>query len=228
MGLIEKTTFGKRLMHDSRSRIITSAAVGFGLNLAYALYNGVLGVRGHSLWFITLCAYYLMLSTTRFIALVHGRRRTAGRASGIRMMRISGVLLMTLAVVLSGSVYLSLKQDITVRQHQIGMITLAAYTFSKVGWSVVHAVKARKIQAPLLTVIRHIGCADAAASVLSLQRSMLVSFGEMGQAEIRLMNTATGVGACLLVFLLGVSMAVQKNKGERSALHGEIQTGKGK
>lgn len=82
------------------------------------------------------------------------------------------------------------------------MISIAAYTFCKVIIAIVNAVKIAKHKSPLLATIRNITCADAAASILSLQRSMLVSFKGMSNSDIILMNTLTGVFICLFVFML--------------------------
>ena len=63
-------------------------------------------------------------------------------------------------------------------------------------------------------VIRNIRYAEVAASVLTLQRSMLVSFGSMDHRQIRFMNAMTGAAVCLFVLLLGVSMIAKSNRIE--------------
>ena len=62
------------------------------------------------------------------------------------------------------------------RYDSILMITIATYTFYKITMAVVRAVKQRHDPSPLLAAIRSIGYAEVAASVLTMQRSMLVSF----------------------------------------------------
>lgn len=64
----------------------------------------------------------------------------------------------------------------------------------------------------MLITIRNIALADAAVSIFSMQRSMLVSFEGMTPENIRIMNICTGIGVCLLVFLLGLIMAIGLNK----------------
>lgn len=87
---------------------------------------------------------------------------------------------------------------------EIMMITIAAYTFYKAAMAIVNAIKARRQQSSWLTAIRNIGCADAAASLLTLQRSMLVSFGGMSNRDISLMNALTGAGVCTLIAGAGI------------------------
>ena len=103
------------------------------------------------------------------------------------------------------------------------MITIAAYTFYKAAMAIVNAIKARRQQSSWLTAIRNIGCADAAASLLTLQRSMLVSFGGMSNRDISLMNALTGAGVCTLIAGAGIYMIFQKEKQ-----NGKIKTGKSK
>ena len=124
-------------------------------------------------------------------------------------------LLALLSVILSAVVYLSLSRNIAVRYGEIVMITIAAYTFYKITAAVVRAVRQRRNPSPLLAAIRGISYAEVAASVLTLQRSMLVSFGAMSAGNIHLMNALTGAGVCLFVLLLGISMIIKGRKGEK-------------
>ena len=112
-------------------------------------------------------------------------------------------------MVLAGVIYISLSQNIASKYGEIVMITIATYTFYKITMMIIRAVKQRKNPSPLLSVIRNIGYAEVAASVLTLQRSMLVSFGEMDIADIRLMNIWTGSVVWLFVLLLGMIMIIR-------------------
>lgn len=187
---------------------VFSAAVAFGCNLLYALYNGVLGIGSRSLWLTTMCAFYSILALMRFFAVLCGRQR-ASSVSPSFVMKLSGVLMAFLGFVLVAVLHISLMQNTAVKHGEIIMITIAAYTFYKIIMAITRAVRQRKDPSPLLAVIRSIGYADSAASVFTLQRSMLVSFGEMKGEQIRLMNTLTGAGVCLFVFILGVVMLIQ-------------------
>ena len=61
----------------------------------------------------------------------------------------------------------------------------------------------------LFDVLSTITYAEVAASVLTLQRSMLVSFGQMEKEQIYTMNALTGAGVCLFILILGVGMIVK-------------------
>lgn len=206
MKYIPKTRLGIRLKTDKRYRIVSFAVCGFAINLLYALYNGALGIISHSLWFVSLCAYYVILSSMRFGIIMQDRRNISTEKF---ITRFCGVLLIILALALSGMTYISLTDNVAVKHQEIIMISIAAYTFYKVVLAIVNAVKIKKENSPLLSAIRNIGCADAAASVLSLQRSMLVSFGDMKQEQVYIMNVLTGAGVFAVIVMLGIGMIIK-------------------
>ena len=127
-------------------------------------------------------------------------------------MKLCGVLLILLNFVLAGAINISLSQNIATKYGEIVMVTIATYTFSKITMTVIKAVKQRKNPSPLLSVIRSISYAEVAASALTLQRSMLVSFGKMNDTDIHTMNTLTGSVVCLFILILGISLIIKGPK----------------
>lgn len=83
------------------------------------------------------------------------------------LFRFLGGMLILLAVILAVSSWLSFQYDVAVVYSEIMMIAIAAYTFYKMTMAIVNAIKAGKQQSLWLTAIRNIGCADAAASLLT-------------------------------------------------------------
>lgn len=128
------------------------------------------------------------------------------------VMKLCGVLLILLNFVLAGAINISLSQNIATKYGEIVMVTIATYTFSKITMTVIKAVKQRKNPSPLLSVIRSISYAEVAAFVLTLQRSMLVSFGKMNDTDIHTMNTLTGSVVCLFILILGISLIIKGPK----------------
>lgn len=129
-------------------------------------------------------------------------------------MKLCGVLLVLLNFVLAGAIYISLSRNVATKHGEIVMITIAAYTFYKITMTIIKAVRQHKTPSPLLSVIRCIGYAEVAASVLTLQRSMLVLFGEMSDTDILTMNILTGSAVCLFVLILGIILITRgKRKG---------------
>lgn len=218
---LEKTERGKRLLLEPRSRIMLFALSSFSLNLLYALYHGALGLLTHSVWFLTMCAYYITLSAMRLSAILCESKNQNASSDDIEyfVMKLCGLLLILLSFILAGVISISLSRNIAAKYGEITMITIAAYTFYKITVTIINAVKQRRNPSPLLAVLRGIRYAEVAASVLTLQRSMLVSFGDMNETDIHTMNLLTGGGVCLFVLILGAALIVRGvKKKERDAV----------
>lgn len=209
-----KTKIGNRLIYEQRYRVIFVATFGFFFNLSYAIYNGILGTLNHSLWFAAMCAYYIILGTMRFSAILCERKNndTISIQTEFFVMKFSGIMLTVLSVVLTGVIYISISQNIAAKYNEIIMITMATYTFGKIATAIIRAVKQRNNPSPLLATIRNIGYAEVAVSVLTLQRSMLVSFGSMNETNKHILNVATGALVCLFVLGLGIILLVENRK----------------
>ena len=105
--LLERTPMGRRAVRDGRFRTMLLACAGLCVNLACAVFNGVLGIAGASYWFITLFAYYAALAVMRFYIVTYEFRGSARRTEA-SVLRFCGGWICFLAVVLSGIVCLTI------------------------------------------------------------------------------------------------------------------------
>lgn len=175
-------------------------------NLSFAVYNCVVGLSSKSWWYITLGIYYVILSVMRHALLQIKRKASSDESYQRFVKRFTGFMLMALSVSLVGTVILSVVTDRGTKHHEIVMITIALYAFTKVTLAIINLVKARKNDSAIIKALRNVSFADALVSIFSLQRSMLVSFGGMDPDTIKLFNILTGAGVCILVFLLGLNL----------------------
>ena len=176
------------------------------LNVLYAVGNCVLGFLAHSWWFITVGAYYAVLTVTRYSVLQVRRKANGNYDTELFARRITGILLVVLSFCIIGVNILSALKERGRSFHEIVMITIAAYTFTKITISIIGMVKARHSESPVLKTLRNISLADACVSIYTMQRSMLVSFQGMEAADILLLNILTGTAVWILVLLLGVNL----------------------
>lgn len=220
---IKRNPLGEKFFDDYTFRIILSTMPTFIINVAYTVYNGVLGVMHQSEWFITMAVYYSLLGIMRYHAVHTGRiisrmeDQSLIKKKELSVIKTEGILLLLLNLALSGVVLLTIVQDTAKRYSEIMVITIAAYTFYKIITSVINMIKVRKLQSPILITIRNISVADALVSVLTLQMTMLASFQGRGTLNINQMNAMTGMAACILISLLGISMiyySYKRNKKE--------------
>ncbi len=185
-------------------RTLKLALVSLLFNMVYSSYHIIFGITTHSWWLFTIGIYYAILSMVRFVVLRHkGKKRF--------VIQFTGIMLMVLSLSLVGTVILAFVKDRGTEFHLIVMLAIAVYAFTKITLATINWIKARKSKSAKLMTLRNISFADAFVSVFSLQRSMLVSFEGMSEAEIRIMNAATGSAVCIIVFLLGLNL-VQQNR----------------
>ena len=102
--------------------------------------------------------------------------------------RITGILLVLLSFCVMGVNVLSVLKERGTAFHEIIMITIATYTFTKITIAILGMIKVRRSASPVLKTLRNISLADACVSVYTMQRSMLVTFPGMAAAEIRILN----------------------------------------
>lgn len=209
-----RTRLGQHLAADRRFRIVFSAGLTLAVNILYGLAHAVFGVMYASPWLLVMAAYHTLLGVMRFGAVLTERRKSSERF----VMRFCGGMLMALALVMGVSTALSILQDRAVPHGIVLMIAIAAYTFWKMTMAIVHTVQAHQSGTPLTSTIRNITLASALASLMVMQRSMLVSFdGDMTAGEMLLLNALTGAAVCLLVFLMGLNMLFDEKGFEKMA-----------
>ena len=184
-----------------RTLKLTLASLSF--NIAFATYHLIMGLVTSSWWLLTLGSYYLILSVVRFVVL---RSKSEERF----IAKFTGWMLILLSIPLVGTVILSVVRDRGHERHMIVMIALAAYAFTKITLATIKLIKARRSTSATLITLRNISFADAFVSIFALQRSMLVSFEGMAEAEIVIMNATLGSAVCVIVFLLGVNLLRNK------------------
>lgn len=161
-----------------------------------------------------MCAFYGILATIRFSAILYECKKQNMYSDNIEknMMRLSGLLLTILSFVLVAINYISLSQNIVLQHDEIIMITIATYTFYKIAIAVTKFLKQHKNSTPLLKIICSITYAEVAVSILTLQRSMLASFGSIDNVKIHLMNAITGAFVFLFILILGISMLIKSTR----------------
>ena len=179
------------------------ALVSLVFNVSFSAYHLVFGAVSSSWWLLTLGSYYLVLSIVRFMVLYSKSKERF-------ITNFTGWMLIILSIPLVGTVILSVVRDRGHEYHMIVMIAMAAYAFTKITLATIKLIKSRRSTLATLITLRSISFADAFVSIFALQRSMLVSFEGMAEAEIIVLNAALGSAVCIIVFLLGLNLVRSK------------------
>ncbi|MBO5415943.1 MAG: hypothetical protein J6A83_04870 [Clostridia bacterium] len=205
----EENKYVMRLSADARLRVKLSLYGSLIMNTAYAFFQFGLGLYHGSFWFHSLALYYLLLVIMRFFLLRDVRGMTQGDniRSELKRYRFCGVILLTMTLALVSMVFFITYFNRGVEHHYITTIALAAYTFASMTMAIVNVVKYRKYNSPLFSASKAINLAAATVSMLTLETAMLAAFGGEEVEQMRgLMTLLTGVGVCLFVVAIAISM----------------------
>ena len=186
--------------------IAKSPYTSLGVNFCYAVGNCAVGFLSHSWWFITVGAYYAVLAMARFSVLQVARKAKGDHETELFARRITGILLVVLSFCIVGVNILSALKERGTAFHEIIMIAIATYTFTRIILAIIGMVQAKRTASPARKTLRNITLADACVSVCTMQRSMLQSFPGMQPAEIQVFNILTGTAVWIIVLFLGINL----------------------
>ena len=184
------------------------------LNLLYAVFKLVSGIRYGSVWLITLGIYYLFLLCMRCL-LAHYLRRVpvgANLRAEYRRCRACGIVMALMNLALMGVIVLVLQQNRTFHYPGSLIYAMAIYAFCAVASACVNLVKLRRQGSPVLSAAKAISLAAALVSMLSLETAMLTEFGSGDDLTRQLLTGFTGGAVCLIILLMALVMILKANR----------------
>ena len=223
--LARKVRPANRWIEDKKYRTGLAAAMGIPVNVAIALYSGVVAAVADSAWLGTLCAYYLLLGIMRAYWIAQHLEETGLDGRGRIKIRIKktperkirkyyGIMFVTMSFVLGGAVILLINLEGGKSYPGYTIYVAAAYAFTKISLAIWNTVSAGRKKEQSWIIIRSIGLADAAVSILSLQTAMFASFSIGKEAFNSTMNGITGAVVSLITLVTGICyLAVSRGSG---------------
>jgi len=189
------------------------------LNVAYAAYNGILGLFYGSIWFMILGVYYGLLAVMRYMAVSYEKKLDKGIqvVSEVYVMRFTGMMFIVMSVVLMLIELYSMIHN-TARQYaRLVIASIAVYTIIKLTRAIINLIKVQKHRSPLLSAIRNISLADAGVSAVTLIRSLTVYATWLSESDKLIIITCSGVIVYLTTLVLGVAMLLRHTDENQSA-----------
>ena len=206
----------RRWKNDLRLRVTLSLYGSLAWNAAYALLQLGLGVQHRSFWFCSLAVYYATLACMRFFLVRHTGRHgpRANMGAQLKKYRGCGILLLAVNVTLSVMIFFMVYWNRTFVHREITAIALAAYTFGSLAMAIVNVIKYRRYHSPVYSASKAISLAAACVSMLTLESTMLTTFGGESTDALtrRIMLAATGAAVSALIIAMAVSMIVRSTK----------------
>ena len=202
--------------NDTKLRVNTSLYAGLLWNTAYALLQLGMGFWHKSFWFFSLAAYYICLGVMRFFLL----RYTLSHKSGEKMLtelrkyRACGIVFLLLNLALTLMIFFMVYWNRTFHHHEITTIALAAFTFTSLTLAIINIIRYRKMGSPVYSAAKAISLASALVSMLTLEATMLTTFGGETMTLIarRLFLGLSGGVISILIIAMAVYMIRQGNK----------------
>lgn len=192
-----------RWKEDDRFRMNLSLYFALTANTAYAAFHLGLGVYHKTFWFYSLAGYYFLLALMRLFLWQYTRKHTRGERMREELLRFRacGVVFLFMNLALSMIVFFMIYWNKTFHHHEITTIAMAAYTFTAFTLALVNIIKYRRYQSPVYSASKIIGLAAASVSVLTLEATMLETFGGNMSPETRRVFLALS-GAAIACFLI--------------------------
>ncbi len=201
---------------DTRLRVNVSLYGTLIYNTAYALLQLGMGFWHHTFWFYSLAGYYISLAVMRFFLVRHTRSHRPGEKMLVefRKYRACGIVFLVMNLSLALMIFFMVYWNRTFNHHEITTIALAAYTFTSLTLAIINTVKYRKYNSPVYSASKAISLASACVSMLTLESTMLTTFGNetMSLAERRILLGISGGVISVFIIAMAIYMIVQANK----------------
>ncbi len=212
----DENKYARLWQDDDRLRVNVSLYGTLIWNTAYALLQLGMGFWHHTFWFYSLAGYYICLAVMRFFL----ARYTAKHKAGERMReeliryRACGIVFLLMNLALALIVFFMVYWNRSFSHHEITTIAMAAYTFASLTMAIMNVVKYRKYNSPVYSASKAISLAAALVSMLTLESTMLTTFGDgtMDMTTRRIMLGASGGVISVFIIAMAIYMIVQSNK----------------
>lgn len=206
--------FAKRWLEDVSLRVNVSLYGSLLWNTAYAVFQLALGFYHSSFWFYSLAGYYILLAVMRFFLVRHTSKHKIGEKMREELVkyRACGAIFLVMNMALSLMIFFMVYWNRTFNHHEITTIAMAAYTFTSFTFAIINIVKYRKYNSPVYSASKAISLAAACVSMLTLETTMLTTFGaEMSLIERKIMIGASGSLISAFIVVLAIYMIVHSN-----------------
>lgn len=208
--------YARRWQEDARLRVSVSLYGTLIWNTAYGLLQLGLGFHHRTFWFCSLAGYYISLAGMRFFLARYTTKHSPGEnmREELRRYRLCGIVFLMMNLMLSLMVFFMVYWNRTFLHHEITAIILATYTFAAFIMAIINMVKYRKYNSPVYSASKAISLASASVSILTLEATMLTTFGDgrMDGPARKILLGCTGGVISGFVVAMAVYMIVHSSK----------------
>ena len=224
----DENKYARRWQDDTRLRVNVSLYGSLAWNALYGIFQLWLGFYHHTFWFYSLGAYYICLGVMRFFLVRHTSKYTPGEKMQTELVkyRACGIVFLMMNLAIALIIFFMVYWNRTFQHHMITAIAMAAYTFTALTTAIVNVIKYRKYNSPVFSASKAISLAAALVSMLTLESTMLTTFGDgtMAATTQKWMLGATGGAISVLIVATAIYMIVVGTK-KLKQLKSEVENG---
>ncbi len=193
---------------DVRLRMNLSLFGGFVWNAVYAVFQLCLGIYHHTFWYYSLAAYYFCLGVMRFSLANFTRTHKPGEnmTAELKRYRNCGIVFLLMNLALALIIFFMVYWNRTFYHHQITTIAMAAYTFFSFTMAIINILKYSKIGSPVYSASKAISLAAACVSMLTLEATMLTTFGDGSMSLLSRKIFLGATGGVISAFIIGMAI----------------------
>ena len=134
-------------------------------------------------------------------------------AEELKKYRSCGIVFLIMNLSIALIIFFMVYWNRTFVHHEITTIALAAYTFTSLTLAIVSVFKYRKYKSPVYSASKMISLASAFVSILTLESTMLTTFGgEMELLTRRLFLGLSGGGVSVFIIVMAIYMIASGTK----------------
>jgi len=178
------------------------------LSFLFAVYNGVIGLIGNSLWHMSIFVYIVLLLFVKAIvywAVNKEEKQNLDINSGLskRVFAITSILMFLISMALVAPIVIMVLNRRVVIFSLVVSIGIAAFTTYKVTLSAIFFAKNNKSQNILIKEITTISLIESIVSILTLQNTLIAVNGGDGNGGLFvLVAISSAVGLFAILFLI--------------------------
>lgn len=212
----DENKYARIWQDDIRLRINISLYGTLIYNTAYALLQLGMGFWHHTFWFYSLAGYYISLAVMRFFLVRHTSRHNPGEKmmDELKKYRACRIVFLIMNLSLALIIFFMVYWNRTFNHHEITTIALATYTFTSLTLAIINTVKYRKYNSPVYSASKAISLASACVSMLTLESTMLTTFGNgtISLTGRRILLCISGGVISAFIITMAIYMIIQANK----------------
>lgn len=202
--------FTNELLESYGYRSLIFAICSFFINIAYAVFQGVVAILSRSIWYGALATYYIIISLIRGGIIAISRKKQKNNYTlekQLKSYRNCGIYLAILNLTFIAAIVQMALNYQGFKYAGLMIYVMATYTFYKLCMSIYNLIKAKKHNDYTVQSIKNISFADALISILALQTALLQAFAET--YEPQLANSLTGSAVSIAIFTISIFMIIK-------------------